>query len=97
MGEIYEEHDLQEEKYRELEDGSYLVNAWMPISELEELLGVDFGETESTSVGGFLIEKLGGLPEEGKVVRVDGVELEAREVTPQRILSVVVRKVRNNL
>jgi len=97
VGEIYEEHDLQEEKYRELEDGSYLVNAWMPISELEDLLGVDFGETESTSVGGFLIEKLGGLPEEGKVVRVDGVELEAREVTPQRILSVVVRKVRDNL
>ncbi len=93
VGEIYEEHDLKEEKYEPLEDGSFLVNARISISELEEILGVDLGETESTSVAGLIIEKLGGLPKEGDVVKVNGLEMEVKEVTPQRILSVVVRRV----
>ncbi len=92
VGEIYEEHDLKEEKYEPLEDGSFLVNARISISELEELLGVDLGETESTSVAGLIIERLGGLPKGGEVVRVDGLEMEVKEVTPQRILSVIVRR-----
>ncbi len=93
VGEIYEEHDLKEEKYEPLEDGSFLVNARISISELEEILGVDLGETESTSVAGLIIEKFGGLPKEGDVVKVNGLEMEVKEVTPQRILSVVVRRV----
>lgn len=92
VGEIYEEHDLKEEKYEPLGDGSYLVNARISISELEDLFGVDLGETESTSVAGLIIERLGGLPKGGEVVRVDGLEMEVKEVTPQRILSVVVRR-----
>lgn len=92
VGEIYEEHDKPESLYEELPDGGYLVNAQMPISELESLLEVDFGETESTSVGGFMIEKLGSMPEEGEVLRVDDVEFKAVEVSPQRILKVMVRK-----
>ncbi|NPA80192.1 MAG: HlyC/CorC family transporter [Thermotogae bacterium] len=93
VGEIYEEHDKEENKYIKLGENEYLFNAWVPISEVEELLNVDLGDTESTSIGGFVIEKLGGLPEVGKVIRVNGVEIETKDVEPQRIRKVIVRKV----
>ncbi|NPB04444.1 MAG: HlyC/CorC family transporter [Thermotogae bacterium] len=94
VGDIYEEHDRYEVHIVQIakDPPTYEVSAWLPLSELEERLSVDFGETESTSVGGFMIEKLGRMPEKGERITVENLEIVATEVSPQRVQKVLIRK-----
>ncbi len=92
VGEIYEEHDREEEKYEKIDKGRYIFNASVPLAEVEEMLGIDFGDTESTSLGGFIIERMGSIPNVGESIRVGDYVLTVKEVSPQRILKVLVEK-----
>jgi len=93
VGEIYEEHDVEEFRYEILEDGWIRLSAKLPISEVEEILGLDLEEVESSTIGGYLIEKLGRIPEKGEEIDIPPLKFFVEEVEPQRIKTIRVKKV----
>lgn len=74
VGEISDEYDEETPLVAKIGDERYEVDARLPISDLNELLGTDF-ETDTDSVGGLYTEIAGRIPEQGESVVVDGVRL----------------------
>jgi CBS domain containing-hemolysin-like protein len=90
VGEITDEYDVEEVPTEKLDDGTLVVNARMPVDEVNELL-----EEEEQSelpegdgwdtVGGLLYSLLGHVPNEGEWADVDGHRLTAERVQGRRI------------
>jgi CBS domain containing-hemolysin-like protein len=90
VGEITDEYDVEETPVEKLPDGTVVVNARMPVDEVNELLGeselpeLPEGEGWDT-VGGLLYSLLGHVPVEGEAADVDGHRLVAERVQGRRI------------
>jgi putative hemolysin len=90
VGEITDEYDVEEVPTEKLDDGSLVVNARMPVDEVNELLEeqrqseLPEGEDWDT-VGGLLYSLLGHVPSEGECAEVDGHRLTAEVVQGRRI------------
>jgi CBS domain containing-hemolysin-like protein len=89
VGEITDEYDQEESPPQRLEDGTLVVNARMPVNEVNELLedeGRELPEGEDwDTIGGLLYSLLGHVPTEGESADVDGHRLVAERVQGRRI------------
>jgi putative hemolysin len=86
VGEISDEYDDEEADVEVLGDGTVVVNARMPIDEVNELLdshGLPEGDWDT--VGGLIYTELGHVPTEGEEVGVLGHRLIAERVEGRRI------------
>lgn len=63
VGEIQDEYDEEDRLIEELEDGSYEVDARMPIDEINDMLLVNLPSEDSDSIGGFIVNYLGRVPQ----------------------------------
>jgi CBS domain containing-hemolysin-like protein len=93
VGEIVDEHDNEEPLVAVLDDGTYAVDARLPVDDLNELLGADLPDDDWDSVGGLVVGALGRVPDVGEVVELEGVELAALAVQGRRVAKVRVRLV----
>lgn len=75
VGNIQDEYDHEDEEIIELDDTTFTVDGTTPIDEINELLGEKIPEGEYETLGGFLISKLGFLPENGKNDEIDFLNL----------------------
>jgi len=86
VGEIEDEYDLKEKELQRRPDGSILVQARMPIYELNEELGAKFPESdEYDSLGGYIFSVLGRIPKLGEKLEVPGYSLRIHTVTNRQI------------
>ena len=72
VGEIQDEYDVEDRMTKELEDGSYEVDARIPIDEVNDLLEIDLPSEDSDSIGGFIVNYLGRVPQAGESFSYDG-------------------------
>ncbi|MBP2297361.1 hemolysin family protein [Azospirillum picis] len=74
------------------EDGSWLVEGWMPVDEFEDTVGVrglrDAGDFHT--VAGLVLHRLGHVPQAGEVVEWAGVRFEVVDMDGRRIDKVLV-------
>jgi CBS domain containing-hemolysin-like protein len=98
VGEISDEYDDEEADVEVLGDGTLVVNARMPIDEVNELLessGLPEGslpEGDWDTVGGLIYTELGHVPTEGEEVDVLNHRLIAERVQGRRIGRVRIRQ-----
>jgi CBS domain containing-hemolysin-like protein len=85
VGEITDEYDREEPNVEPLPDGGWRVNARMSIDEVNELLDMELPATEWDSIGGLLLNLIGGVPKEGQEVEFQGLSLRAERVQGRRI------------
>jgi putative hemolysin len=86
VGEISDEYDVDEADAVQLPDGTHMVNARRPVSEVNELLGYEaLPEGDWDTVGGLVYSELGHVPTEGEEVVVAGHRLVAKDVEGRRI------------
>jgi CBS domain containing-hemolysin-like protein len=86
VGEISDEYDDDQADTETLADGTVVVNARMPLDEVNELLGEDeLPEGDWDTVGGLIYTELGHVPIEGEEVVVGGHRLVAEGVLGRRI------------
>ncbi|OGH57396.1 MAG: hypothetical protein A3G34_04360 [Candidatus Lindowbacteria bacterium RIFCSPLOWO2_12_FULL_62_27] len=69
VGEIRDEYDEGElDKVAHLSDGSYLIDAALPISEFNQKFSMTLKSRQADSLGGLLIEQAGSIPPKGSVI-----------------------------
>jgi putative hemolysin len=87
VGEITDEYDVEQVPPEKLADGTLVVNARMPVDEVNDLLnGTELPEGEDwDTVGGLLFSALGHVPSEGEAAEVRGHRLVAERVQGRRI------------
>ena len=97
VGNIQDEYDEEEEEIKSLEDGTYLLDGSVLLSEVEKLFSVEF-ETDSKedtdTLGGLIANTLGRILESGETPQVTlaGVEFKVESVEDRRIMSVKAKK-----
>ncbi|NOY59630.1 MAG: HlyC/CorC family transporter [Calditrichaeota bacterium] len=91
VGEIRDEYDKEQSLYRKIDDKSYLVNAKIDIDSLNELLNIELPESdEYDTLGGFILENTGSVPEEQMTIRYGEYELVMEKVEKNRIVMVKI-------
>ncbi|MFB3072420.1 MAG: hemolysin family protein [bacterium] len=90
VGEIHDEYDASQAWYKELPDGSYMVDARMELDHLEEELGLALPIGDYETLGGFLLTHLETIPRPGQAVEVRGARLEVKEADDRSVKSVLV-------
>ncbi|MBP2229523.1 putative hemolysin [Azospirillum agricola] len=74
------------------EDGSWLVEGWMPVDEFEDTVGLRGlrGQGDYHTVAGLVLHRLGHVPQAGEAFVQDGVRVEVVDMDGRRIDKVLV-------
>lgn len=92
VGEIVDEHDVEEPMITPVAGGGYLVNARLPVDDLSKLTGVELPEGDWDTVGGLLLSLAGQVPQAGEPFAVEGLTLTAEQVQGRRVSRVRVTR-----
>ncbi|MBK5099449.1 MAG: HlyC/CorC family transporter [Desulfobacteraceae bacterium] len=92
VGEIRDEHDVDEPFLTTLDDESFLVDARLEIEKLEQHLKVTLPEGDFESVGGFIIHLLGHIPEVNKKISFEDLEFTIQEADQRKIDKVLITR-----
>lgn len=92
VGEIVDEYDREEPLIVEAGDGSWLVDARLPVEDLATLVDEDFPEDGWDTVGGLVLGLAGRVPHQNESFEFGTVRLEARRIQGRRVAEVRVEK-----
>jgi CBS domain containing-hemolysin-like protein len=93
VGDIQDEYDLEEDWLIQQPDGSIIVDARLPIEDLEEHLGIDIEREMFDTVGGFIFHLTGRIPRSGEEIGSDDILLTILDADERKIRRVrIVRK-----
>ena len=91
VGEIYDEYDIEECKYKKIDNNTFIIDGEMPIYEVEKLLGVDLPEGDFDTISGYLLFELNRIPndkEKGIIVETNKVNYKIEKIKENRIISI---------
>ena len=92
VGELPDEFDVAEEApVVRVDERQWVVAGDCPVPDVSEELGVELPEGEYVTLGGFLFDRFGHIPEEGETLVRDGWEFRVTEMDRRRIAKVVVQ------
>lgn len=94
VGNIQDEFDHEEEEITQLSENAFEVDGSLGMEDLGELLDMVFPEGDYDTVAGFLMDRLGRIPEEGEepVVAYENVVFTVKRVDDRRIELVHVER-----
>ncbi len=93
VGEIRDEDELRRVDLTYEGDGNYIVRGGVSLEEVEETLGVQFGEQDVTTISGLVVSTLNRVPAAGETMIVTGLEVEVLSADRRRIHTMRVRRV----
>jgi CBS domain containing-hemolysin-like protein len=96
VGEIQDEYDLDPEPYEKKAPGDYVLQGDTEVAELEGLFNVDLEDDDYVTVGGLITSKLGRFPTPEEHLEIEGLDFEVLDVDQKRILSIRVKKIRQD-
>ena len=88
VGEIRDEYDVEVERIVDEGNGRFLLAGSVHVDEMANLLKVNVNGSGFETVGGFLLSKLGRVPQVGEHLDVDGLDVEIVDTQRRRITRV---------
>ncbi len=64
LGNIQDEYDNEKEEIKQISDKKYTVDGSTSIEDVEELIGEDIHDDDSDTIAGFMLTRLGRVPDE---------------------------------
>ena len=96
VGEIYDEYDIEEIKYKKIDNNTFILDGEMPIYEVERILEVDLPEGDYDTISGYLLFELNRIPndkEKGIIIEKDKVIYKVEKIEGNRIKKVKACKI----
>lgn len=86
-----------EEFYKQIDENTFLVDAKIPIDDLEQLLETQLKSEEDDydTLGGFLLSKFEDLPEINSFIDYEEYRFIIKEASEKRIEKVLIKKIKN--
>ena len=91
VGEIWDEHDELEETFQQLDPNTYLIDGDMTFDDFCAYFHIE-DEADSVSLGGWIMERMGKVPDKGDSFEYSGLSIEVEEISNNRIQKVRVTK-----
>jgi magnesium and cobalt transporter len=94
VGEIEDEHDIDEEEIIKISQNIYTADAKVEIEDFTEFfnLNIDPLEIDAETLGGFIISELGVLPTKGDVVKIENLSIKVTHADDRKIDKVQITK-----
>ena len=92
VGEISDEHEPITTKITPLKEGGWLVNASIPLEEIEMFLDITFETEDSVTLAGFLTEQLQHLPKKGERLLYKNYNFQIQKASFKRVYQVLITK-----
>ncbi|MES9974914.1 MAG: transporter associated domain-containing protein, partial [Candidatus Thiodiazotropha sp.] len=93
VGYDFDEYQPKRRNYIEHEsENSHLVSGRTPISEINDILHVDFPVEEALTVGGLIVSRLRNIPSEGDAIEEKGHRLTVIESDERSVLKVRIER-----
>ena len=94
VGEHGEEDKAPEEEYESLGNNTFQVEAAMSIAEANEELDLNLPDGDFDTLAGFVLDRLGRIPEEGEALEYDDLKIEVIEMRALKIETVKITRTR---
>jgi len=92
VGEIMDEFDHDERLgIKKMKEDTYIVDAKVPIADLEREINIEFPETEFETIGGYLLEIFERVPNVGEEIDVNGFHFKILAASKSRIDKVLIK------
>lgn len=88
MGDIDDEYDEDEPEIQKIDDETYVVDGSMDLDDIDEEIGINLESDNSETIGGFIIDILGEIPDEddvGKEVDFENYRFRIDSIRERRI------------
>ena len=94
VGEIEDEHDIDEEEIIKISQNIYTADAKVEIEDFTEFfnLNIDPLEIDAETLGGFIISELGVLPKKGDVIKIENLSIKVTHADERKIDKVQITK-----
>ena len=94
MGNILDEYDDEEVEYKKLDENTYILSGSSTVYDIKKIFSVDIPDGDYETLSGYLLEKLGRIPEENEhpVIEDEQLTYKIEEYGDKRIKSVKVCK-----
>lgn len=91
VGEIHDEHDIEEMDFRPLGPKRFLVDGAVSLRTLNRRFHLELPEDHVTTLAGLLMQQMGKIPVEADSCEIAGIRFAVREMDDRRIESVEMR------
>ena len=85
IGQLPDEFGLERQEFERLNEEEFLVDGGMALHELGDLAGLEWKDEDVTTVGGYIVRRLGHLPRVGEQVRIDGYIVTVVQADDRRV------------
>jgi putative hemolysin len=92
VGDLNDEFDSHEALVFRVDADRWLVDGRTSLDEVDELIGLELPNGEYVTLGGFLFDAFGHIPEEGEQIDFEGWQLRVVEMEKRRVSKVVVKR-----
>lgn len=90
VGEIWDEHDEVIEEFQKQDDGSYLIACSANMDDLYDLFCLKGGQSDATTVSGWVMEMVGRVPEVGDHFVAEDMDVTVTRIEGRRVLEIRV-------
>ena len=93
FGDINDEHDANTQNFKRIDENTFEFRGRFEIEDVEEVMGIDFDEeTEQLTIGGYVFNLFGSLPEIGDKISDENCDYEVLRMDGTRVSLVKVTK-----
>lgn len=93
FGDINDEHDANAQNFKRIDENTFEFRGRFEIEDVEEVMGIDFDEeTEQLTIGGYVFNLFGSLPEIGDKISDENCDYEVLRMDGTRVSLVKVAK-----
>ena len=92
VGDIRDEFDVEQVPVQKVSENEFLIDGSMPLHDFARMFGVDPGSRDVVTVSGFVIQKLGRVPDPGAQLRAGSWVGTVETVDGRRVKSVRLKK-----
>ncbi len=91
VGDIWDEHDEVVEEFKELDENNFIIDCNMNLDDFCEEFDIET-ESDSVSVGGWVAEQIGNIPDVGDSFDFENLKITVTEADSHRAATVKVEK-----
>ena len=90
VGEIYDEYDKETDKFKKIDNNTFLFDASIALYDVEKILDVEIDEEDVDTLGGYLIKELDRIPKDGEkpIIETEDVTYKIEKIFNRKIIKV---------
>ena len=90
VGEIYDEYDKETDKFKKIDNNTFLFDTSIALYDIEKILDIEIDEEDVDTLGGYLIKRLDRIPKDGEkpIIETEKVTYKIEKVKDRQIIKV---------